>query len=67
MAYTTINKPELYFKSKIYTGNSSTQSITGVGFQPDWTWIKSYSATRDHAIFDIVRGATKWIDSHQTA
>ena len=67
MAYTTVNKPELYFKPVLYTGNSGTQSITGVGFQPDWTWIKSYSATRDHAIFDIVRGATKWIDSHQTA
>ena len=67
MAYTTVNKSSLYFKPKIYTGNSSTQSITGVGFQPDWTWIKSYSATRDHAIFDVVRGATKWIDSHQTA
>ena len=66
MAYVTINKPKLYFKPLIYTGNSGTQSITGVGFQPDWTWIKSYSATRDHAIFDIVRGATNWIDSSQS-
>ena len=66
MDYTTINKPKLYFKPLIYTGNSGTQSITGVGFQPDWTWIKSYSAIRDHAIFDIVRGATNWIDSSQS-
>ena len=65
MAYATISKPALHFKPILYTGNSSTQSITGVGFQPDWTWIKAYSATRDHAIFDVVRGATNWLDSHQ--
>ena len=65
MTYTTINKHTDHFKPILYTGNSSTQSITGVGFQPDWTWIKAYSATRDHAIFDVVRGATNWLDSHQ--
>jgi hypothetical protein len=35
-----INKPSDYFNTKLYTGNGSTQSITGVGFQPDWVWIK---------------------------
>ena len=40
MAYTTINKPGLHFNTKLYAGNSSTQSISGVGFQPDWVWIK---------------------------
>ena len=29
MAYTTINKPTDYFNTKLYTGNGSTQSITG--------------------------------------
>ena len=28
MAYTTIDNPELYFQTKLYTGNGSTQSIT---------------------------------------
>ena len=36
MAYTTINKVSDYFNTKLYTGNEFTQSITGVGFQPDW-------------------------------
>ena len=37
MAYTTINKSTDYFNTKLYTGNgSTTQTITGVGFQPDW-------------------------------
>ena len=35
-----IDKPSDYFNTKLYTGNGSTQSITGVGFQPDWVWIK---------------------------
>ncbi len=65
MAYTTIDKSTDHFKPILYTGNSGTQSITGVGFQPDWTWIKAYSASRDHAIFDVVRGATNWLDSQQ--
>ena len=33
------------FNVKTYTGNGSTQSITGVGFQPDFTWIKKYNAS----------------------
>ena len=36
MAYTTINKPSLHFKTLLYTGNSSANhAITGVGFAPD--------------------------------
>ena len=35
MAYTTINKSTAQFNTKLYTGNGSTQSITGVGHQPD--------------------------------
>jgi hypothetical protein len=58
MAYTTINKSTDYFNTKLYTGNGSTQSITGVGFQPDWSWFKSKSS-RSHAVFDSVRGTTK--------
>jgi hypothetical protein len=35
MAYTDIDKSDDYFNTVLYTGNGSTQSITGVGFQPD--------------------------------
>jgi len=66
MAYTTIKKPSDYFNTKLYTGNGSTQSITGVGFQPDWTWIKSRGDTSNHRIYDGVRGATKVIYSNLT-
>ena len=30
--YTTIDTPESYFNIATYTGNGSTQSITGLGF-----------------------------------
>ena len=40
MAYTTIDNPALFFNTVLYTGNGSTQSVTGVGFQPYWICIK---------------------------
>jgi len=56
-----INKPNLYFNTKLYTGTGSTNAVTGVGFQPDWTWIKNRSITANHHLFDVARGATKYI------
>ncbi len=66
MAYTDIDKPTDYFNTKLYTGNGSTQSITGVGFQPDWVWIKQRDIAENHMIYDSVRGATKDIRSDGT-
>jgi len=66
MAYTTINKSTDHFNTKLYTGTGSTQSITGVGFQPDFTWIKNRSTTHDHQLYDVVRGVTKDIRSNNT-
>jgi len=68
MAYTTIKKPSDYFNTVLYTGNGSTQSITGVGFQPDWVWMKDRdSGTLHHVLVDAVRGTTKAIYSNLTA
>ena len=53
------------FTPKLYTGNGGTQSITGVGFQSDLVWIKS-RGTKDHALFDSVRGADKILKSNKT-
>jgi len=64
MAYTTINKGETYFNTVLYTGNGSTQSITGVGFQPDYSWIKKRSATGNHMNQDAVRGSTKHLHAN---
>ena len=66
MSYTTINKSTAQFNSKLYSGNGSTQSITGVGFQPDFTWIKERSSTSGHVLIDVVRGVDKVIRSNST-
>jgi hypothetical protein len=66
MAYTTINKPSEYFNTKLYTGNNTSTSITGVGFQPDLTWFKRRDSSAQHSLFDSVRGVTKRLASNLT-
>ena len=63
----TINNGKLYFNSVLYTGNGGTQSITGVGFQPDWVWTKGRSGARGHTLVDVIRGATKTLESSTTS
>ena len=64
MAYTTIDDPTSFFNAVLYTGNGSTNTITGVGFQPDWVWIKNRSSSKDHNIFYVVRGVNKKLESN---
>ena len=66
MAYISF-QPSDYFNTQLYTGTGSTNAQTGVGFQPDWTWIKNRSANDGHHIYDVVRGVTKRIRSDTTA
>ncbi len=49
-----------------YTGTGSTQTVSGLGFQPDFVWIKSRTSTADHELYDSVRGATKRLFSSLT-
>jgi hypothetical protein len=67
MAYTTIDKPDEYFNTKLYTGNNNvTQTITGVGFQPDLVWIKNRDNVENHYLFDAVRGSGAILNSSST-
>ena len=59
-----IDKPSDYFETILYTGNGSSQNIGGLDFQPDWVWIKSRSLTKDHDLYDSVRGADKPLESN---
>ena len=55
------------FNTVLYTGDGTTsRSITGVGFTPDWIWGKSRSNAEDHFLHDTVRGAGKKIESNNT-
>jgi len=65
MAYISF-QPSDYFNTKLYTGTGSSNAITGVGFQPDWVWIKNRGNTESHALFDSVRGVTKRLHSNGT-
>jgi hypothetical protein len=72
MAYTTIDNPELYFQTKLYSGNNSTNAITLDGsenMQPDWLWIKCRSNADSSQIVDSVRGtnALRSDDTHAEA
>ena len=66
MAYTDIDDPTIYFNTKLYTGNSSTNAITGVGFAPDWTLLKDRNDTSGTRAYDTVRGAIKRIRTDLT-
>ena len=66
MAYTDIDKPSDYFNTVLYSGDGGTQSVTGVGFQPDWSWLKCRSTAYHHRLFDVVRGAGKNLRSDTT-
>ena len=56
MAYTTIDKPDDYFNTVLYSGTGSDQSVTGTGFTTDWLWIKERNGTDFHFVNDSVRG-----------
>ena len=67
MAYTDIDKPSDYFNTILWSGDGTgNRSLTGVGFKPDWVWTKLRSTAGSHQIYDIVRGATKDLESDNT-
>jgi len=63
----TIDDGSEYFNTVLYTGNGTdNHAITGVGFQPDWFWVKERSSTSEHRIFDSSRGASRRIEPNNT-
>jgi len=62
-----VTKPNEYMDIALYTGNGSTQTISGLEFSPDFVWIKSRSvAARSHVLLDTVRGVQNTIFSNLT-
>jgi hypothetical protein len=47
-----------HFNTVLYNGNNNTgsQSVTGVGFQPDFLWLKERTSTNQLYLVDSVRG-----------
>ena len=67
MAFSTIDKSSSFINTKLFTGTGATLAVTGVGFQPDLTWIKIRNSTGDNGLWDAVRGVTKRIQSNENS
>jgi hypothetical protein len=66
MPYSVVDKGSKYFNTKLYTGTGASLANTGVGFKPDWVWIKGRSGATDHGLYDAVRGVQKQFESNNT-
>ena len=66
MAYTTIDKPTDYFNT-VYNEMIQCHAITGVGFSPNFVWIKARNSTKPHCLFDSNRGVQKFLNSNLTS
>jgi hypothetical protein len=62
----TIKKASSYFNIGLYTGNGGTQSLTQLGFQPDFVWNKARANTEYHVLMDSVRTPDKALYSNAT-
>ena len=50
-------QPSDFFSVLNYTGTSgASQAQTGLGFQPDFTWIKARTGAESHTLWDVPRG-----------
>ena len=59
--------PSEHFNTLLYNGSgNTTNNVTGVGFQPDFVWIKRGNVNASHALFDAVRGPNKVLNSNTT-
>ena len=66
MAYSPIDKASLFQNNVLYTGTGATHNVTGVGFQPDFVWIKPRDNTGWQRVFDSTRGALNVIYPNDT-
>ena len=60
----TIDDGSQYFSSTLYTGDGTTSNaITGVGFQGDFAWFKARSSAYSHMLIDSTRGGGARLNS----
>jgi len=63
----TIPAGNLFMNATLYTGTDGVAgSVTGVGFSPDFVWVKSRSGANSHGLFDTVRGVQNGLFSNLT-
>ena len=65
MSYSNINKSTDFFNTKLYQGNGSTQTLTGIGFNADLIWLKNRTDIyTSHVLTDSVRTNAKYLKSN---
>ena len=63
----TIDDGSDYFNTVLFTGNGANDhAITGVGFQPDWVWLKGRNSADGNNLWDINRGVNNRLFTHNT-
>jgi hypothetical protein len=63
----TIKDGSKHFDVVTYTGNGSTQTISGLGFSPDLVWIKCRDIDYSHNLYDSLRGHTNALYTNNTS
>lgn len=61
-----VTKPSTVFDVKLYTGNGSTQTISGLNMSPDLVWTKARNTNYSPQLIDIIRGGTTVLFSDRT-
>ncbi|MAB51361.1 LamG-like jellyroll fold domain-containing protein [Marinobacter sp.] len=54
------------FNAVAYSGTGVAQSISGLGFAPDFVWVKERTNTSSHILSNSLSGATKLLSSNST-
>jgi|14BtaG_2_1085337.scaffolds.fasta_scaffold00034_13 hypothetical protein len=62
----TIDDASQYFNTLTWSGDNTTRSFTGVGFSPDWVWIKNRNSSGGQVVYDSVRGNGKQLQTHES-
>jgi len=55
-----------HFNTVLWTGGSGDVAVSGVGFQPDWVWMKSRNNAQNHSVGDSSRGGTKLLSTSRS-
>ena len=54
------------FETVLYQGNSGSQYVSNVGFKPDLVWMKCRNVSKDHRLYDSIRGTTHFLEPNNT-
>lgn len=63
---TTATQAGKFFNPVLFNKSSFPATVTGVGFQPDFTWWKARSAVQSNVVFDVIRGSNSYLLTNTT-